>query len=67
MILAVQDEGIYTHKQARATFQRLVGKKKRLYLAKFEGHLYHMFLGQESKRAWKIFNERQPTTQVTSR
>ena len=58
--------GIYTHKQARATFQRLVRKKKRLYLGKFEDHLYRLFIGQESKRPWKMFNERQPTTQVTS-
>ena len=58
--------GIYTHKRARATFQRLVRKKKRLYLGKFEDHLYRLFIGQESKRPWKMFNERQPTTQVTS-
>ena len=58
--------GIYTHNQARATFQRLVRKKKRLHLAKFEDQLYRLFLGRESKRAWKMFNERQPTTQLTS-
>ena len=58
--------GLYTHKQVRATFQCLVRKKKRLYLGKFEDHLYRLFLGQESKRAWKMFNERQPTTQLTS-
>ena len=37
-----------------------------MYLAKFEDHLYRLFLGQESKRAWKMFDERQPTTQLTS-
>ena len=58
--------GTYTHNQARATFQRLVRKKKRLYLAKFEDNLYRLFLGRESKRAWRMFNERQPTTQLTS-
>ena len=58
--------GIYTHNEARATFERLVRRKKRLYLAKFEDHLYRLFLGRESKRAWKMFNERQPTTQLTS-
>ena len=47
--------GIYTHKQARATFQCLMRKKKRLYLARFEDHVYRLFLGQESKRAWKMF------------
>ena len=29
-------------------------------------YLYRLFLGQECKRAWKMFNERQPTTQLTS-
>ena len=45
--------GIYTHKQVRATFQRLVRKKKRLYLAKFEDNLYCLFLGQEVKEHGK--------------
>ena len=37
-----------------------------MYLARFEDHLYRLFVGQESKRAWKMFNERQPTTLVPS-
>ena len=58
--------GIYTHKQARATFQHLVRKKKRLYLAKFENHLYRLFLGEESKRGRKMSNETHLTKQMAS-
>ena len=50
--------GIYTHKQARATIQHLVWKKKRLYLAKFVKNVFRLFLVQESQRAWKMFNEK---------
>ena len=58
-------QSIYIHKQAKATFQRLVRKKKRLYLAKFDDHLYRLFLGQESKRTWKMFND-SPSSMVSS-
>ena len=42
-------------------------EEERLYFAKFEDHLYRLFLGQESKRAWKLCNEEgQPANQLTS-
>ena len=58
---ALEAPRIYTHKQASTTFKRLVRKKKRSYLSKLEAHVYRLFLGQEGKRAWKMFNEMQPT------
>ena len=41
---------------------------KEIHLAKFEAKMYTTFIGQESKRTWKMFNVRQPNTQsrVTS-
>ena len=41
-------------------------KKKRLYLDQFGAHLYPLFQGKENKRARKMLNDRQPTTQLTS-
>ena len=52
-----QDEsrGVRTHKQARSIFRRLVRRKKRAYLSKVEHEFYQLFLGQDSKEAWKAF------------
>lgn len=39
-------------------FRRLVRRKKRAYLAKLEEVIYQLFLGKDSKRAWRLFQER---------
>lgn len=33
---------------------------------KLEAEIYQLFLGQDSKRAWKMFQERQPPTPITA-
>ena len=49
--------GICAHKQARATIQYLVRKKKRSYLPIFRTKVDMLFLGNQTKRAWKVFND----------
>ena len=48
--------GSFAHKQARATFQYLVRKEMRSYLAIFRAKLDRLFLEHQTKRAWKVFN-----------
>ena len=42
-----------------ANQEKCLERKKKRYLAKFEAHMHCLFLGQQNKRAWKLYNKRQ--------
>ena len=58
--------GIITHRQSQITFRRLVRRKKRSFLARLEQELYEVFLSQDSKEAWRLFQDQQAPTPITS-
>lgn len=58
--------GARTHKQAQTSFRRLVRKKKRDFLAQQEAEIYQLFLGQDSEKAWRMFQERSPPTPIAA-
>ncbi|MCO5598120.1 hypothetical protein L7F22_052212 [Adiantum nelumboides] len=55
-----------THKQRKISFRHLVRRKKRNFLAQLKQELYELFLSQDSKETWKLFDEKQEATPITS-